>query len=580
MKMIPKRTNLTLGALLAVVAAHADHPYLYLDYEDADSCMLCHWSPMGGTNAVDLEEIMGSIHWTWETQDAHTQLPVGKINIINNYCVAVPSNEPRCTSCHIGVCWKDNTFDHSDGSKIDCLVCHDGTGTYKKVPTGAGAPVPGLDYKEILRNLQKPDRNNCGTCHFYGGGGDAVKHGSLDSTMANPPRSVDVHMGSLETGGLNMVCTDCHVAEPGTHNIIGSRYSKNYNDATLCRDCHESQLGEGESIHGDNLFLGFHIDRVACQTCHIPAMARGGKDTKMFWDWSTAGEKTPEGGILQLFDERGNNIYDTRKGSFEWEGNVPPEYAWSNGNVRHVTLDDTFMQGQVVKINKLEGSRTDPNSLIFPVKRFSAIQPYDAMNGNLAIPNLFPFPSDTDTDAYWKSYDWGKALASGMAYVGREFSGEVGFIASEMYWIQNHMVAPKEDALKCFDCHSTHGQLEFAKLGYRSTQAKSLQTLYQYMVWAGYEVIDDAWVDSGSWLGMLYIWNEPWIFSMLLDKYLYIPEAAVTPSGGWIYWPETSDWSEWTPIGGGWYYAPQIGKFVYVPGDNISVQAGWTFVPA
>ena len=30
-------------------------------------------------------------------------------------------------------------------TKIDCLVCHDTTGTYKKVPTGAGMPDPKVD---------------------------------------------------------------------------------------------------------------------------------------------------------------------------------------------------------------------------------------------------------------------------------------------------------------------------------------------------------------------------------------------------------------------------------------------------
>lgn len=561
--------------LLAGSSGLAEHPYLFLEYEDADSCMLCHWSPMGSTRAVDVQEIMSSSHWTWEKTDPFTGAEVGKLNVINNYCVAVPSNEPRCTSCHIGVGWKDETFDFSDSSQIDCLICHDGTGTYKKVPTGAGVPVAGLDYKEIFRNLQKPDRNNCGVCHFYGGGGDAVKHGDLDSSMANPPRWLDVHMGSAETGGLNMDCTACHVPEGGMHTIIGTRYSKPHNDAATCVGCHEAMLPAGRSIHEGSYMLDQHTERVACQTCHIPAFARGGLKTKMHWDWSTAGRKDASGNPIATEN------YNTKKGSFAWEADVLPAYAWSNGRVHYVTLDDTFAADDMVTINQLEGGRADPDSLIFPVKHFTGIQPYDAVKGNLVIPNLFPNPSPAeDPGAYWKSYDWQQAISSGMANIGREFSGDVGWIASEMYWIQNHMVAPREYALRCIDCHTTYGQLDFSELGYRRTHAESLQKLYQYLVWAGYAIEDYVWVDTFDWLGTVHIGNEPWVFPTGLRKYLYMPEPAIDRSGGWSFWAETDEWSRWTAVGGDWFYAPALGKFVYVPGGNLSVASGWAYVSA
>ena len=42
--------------------------------------------------------------------------------------------------------------------------------------------------------MGKPGRENCGSCHFYGGGGDGVKHGDLDSSLKRPSRELDVHM--------------------------------------------------------------------------------------------------------------------------------------------------------------------------------------------------------------------------------------------------------------------------------------------------------------------------------------------------------------------------------------------------
>ncbi|MGC9450788.1 MAG: tetrathionate reductase family octaheme c-type cytochrome [Oceanipulchritudo sp.] len=483
-------------------------------YNGYASCKGCH-------PGVDTG-IMESLHWTWEMTDAFTGNPVGKINVINNYCVAVPSNEPRCTSCHIGIGWKDNTFDHTDGDQIDCLICHDGSGTYEKISTGGGDPVEGLDYNLITGSITADlTRNNCGICHFYGGGDDGVKHGSMDSSLADPSREVDVHMG----GVADMSCTVCH-SQGATHNIVGSRYSKGTLDNALCQNCHADPHADSEN--GGT--LDFHGSKVACQTCHIPAYARGGKATKMFWDWTTAGTKE-----AQEFDADGNVIYDKKKGSFTWAKNVVPEYVWFNGNVTHVTLDDTFMEGEVVTINKLEGDKDDPNARIFPVKRFTGIQPYDAGTGKLAIPNLMPYPADTDTDAFWKAFDWELALTSGMEYVGRTFTGPVGNIATEMFWIQNHMVAPKAQALQCYDCHSTYGQLQFAALGYEEPRATQLQTAAQSMVWGGYPIMEGDFVDTGDWMGILYVGEKPWIYSFTLSKYIYIEESAVSMDGGWAY---------------------------------------------
>ena len=103
-------------------------------------------------------------------------------------------------------------------------------------------------------------------------------------------------------------------------------------------------------------------------------------------------------------------------------------------------------------------------------------QPYDAGNQTLAVPHLFP-SGPTDMDAYWKGYNWTNAVAAGMAAAGRPFSGELGWIETEMYWIQNHMVAPKEQALTCTDCHLPSGRLDFLALGYDADRSARLTTL-------------------------------------------------------------------------------------------------------
>ena len=46
----------------------------------------------------------------------------GKFNLVNNFCIAVPTNEGRCTHCHTGYGWADNTFAFNDPKTIDCLI--------------------------------------------------------------------------------------------------------------------------------------------------------------------------------------------------------------------------------------------------------------------------------------------------------------------------------------------------------------------------------------------------------------------------------------------------------------------------
>jgi hypothetical protein len=316
-----------------------------------------------------------------------------------------------------------------------------------------------------------------------------------------------------------MVCSDCHVPDKNKpHDIVGSRYSQPTPDNMLCKNCHE----KSGPVHASS-FMNQHAEKVACQTCHIPAYARGGKATKMYWDWSTAGQKNPDGSQIVTYDENGNVNYDTKKGSFVWKENVIPETVWFNGEVTYTLLDDQLPAGRVT-LNKLGGDITDANAYIFPVKRFVGRQPYDAGANTLAVPNLFPDNAE-DTSAYWKAFDWEAALTSGMDYVGRTFVGPVGILDTEMFWIQNHMVAPKEQALTCADCHTWGSRINFYQLGYENAQ--SLQTRAQ----------SDPWVNTGEWMGWINVDADPWIYVMDLGKYIYMPGGAITSEGGWAYAP-------------------------------------------
>lgn len=432
--------------------------------EVTKACLACH-------NTAG-HQVMKSIHWTWEANSPTTGKKLGKKWAANNFCGSIISNETRCTSCHAGYGWKDKDYDFTDQNNVDCLACHDTTGTYKKFGTDAGHPLyadrefepmegpPGKkqfkapDLSKIAQHVGQPGRGNCGACHFNGGGGDAVKHGDLDSSLKNPSRELDVHMAK---DGANMVCSDCHTFN--AHQPSGSRYaatSKDKHGLDLPKDDHNHATCE--SCHGftphKEAKINNHTNKVACQTCHIPEFARGGIATKTLWDWSTAGKMDANGKPLFIKDDHGHLKYSAAKGDFAYGENVRPEYKWYNGVVHQIAitdkLDGLLDAKGVLELNRVEGSAKDPNARIWPFKVMHGKQPYDTGNNTLVVNHVY---GDDDT-SLWRNYDYSKSIKAGMEYAGLPYSGQFGFIETRMNWFITHMVAPKEKAIPCQECHT------------------------------------------------------------------------------------------------------------------------------
>jgi len=428
-------------AHVPVPAAHTPH-YTFFDgpFEDGPAvtraCLECHEDAS--------HEVMKTAHWRWEGEPSvvpgHDEpVRIGKKNTINNFCIGIRSNWGACTTCHVGYGWKDETFDFEDPTLVDCLGCHDQTGTYAKKSKGAGLPDPSVDLLEVARSVGRPGRANCGGCHFNGGGGNAVKHGDLDMSMVNPGEHVDVHMGRHE-----LTCVDCHQTEG--HDIPGRSMSVSVTNTNRvsCTDCHD-----GERVHEDPR-LEAHTAKVACQACHIPEMAVE-EPTKMTWDWSEAGKD------LDIADP---HVYLKIKGRFTYDKAVTPEYAWYNGTSTHYIIGDTMDPAKPTLIAAPLGDKADPQAKLWPFKIHRANQPYDTVHKTLLVPNVH------GPEGFWTKFDWPTALKNGAAANGLEFSGEYDFAPTEMYWPLSHMVAPKERALTCRDCHGERGRLDWEQLGY------------------------------------------------------------------------------------------------------------------
>ncbi|MEJ2595398.1 MAG: cytochrome C [bacterium] len=382
---------------------HSKFPVLKKEFTNAHevtaACLSCH------TNRGN--EVMATSHWLWQREEeipGKGKVWLGKRNVLNNFCIGTRSNEGTCTRCHIGYGWQDKNFDFTDPLNIDCLVCHDQTDHYRKEKGGAGYPKAEVDLNDVARHVGKPGKANCGVCHFWGGGGNNVKHGDLEIALLDCNKKVTI--------------------------------------------------------------LNVHGNRIACQTCHIPVYAKV-NGTKMIWDWSTAGRLDEDGHPMHENDADGNHNYLSIKGNFVFNDHAIPEYYWFNGKAGHYLIEDQI-DTVPLQMNTLYGSYLDrgqqggAGSKIWPVKVHRGRQPYDTEYNRLI--QVKTWDKDPGSGAYWTDFDWQTANALGMEYVGLPYSGHFDFIETEMYWPLNHMVSPAEESLKCIDCHTRDSKGRLAQL--------------------------------------------------------------------------------------------------------------------
>ncbi len=419
---------------------HLDHAAFFTQkftspQEVTRACLECH--PRA---AADL---MKTAHWQW--LGAQEKIPghkdpvrIGKRNLLNNFCLNIQGNWAACTKCHTGYGWDKEDYDFTKQENVDCLVCHDWSNSYVKGP--AGLPDKGVDLLAVAKSVGYPKRENCGTCHHFGGGGLGVKHGDLDTSLDNPDPEVDVHMGKN-----GFLCIDCHRTEK--HQIPGRAFSVSTvnTNGIGCTDCHRQPPHQDERLNK-------HLARVACVTCHIPDFARN-VPTKMTWDWSKAGDSSrPED----------PHHYLKIKGEFVYGNNVIPEYYWFNLSVDRYLLGDKMNPAGITDINRPLGSRVDPSAQIWPFKIHTAKQPYDKVNGYL-LPVV-----TAGKGGYWHEFNWNKALSLGARIGGLNYSGKYGFAETYMYWPLSHGVVPKEQALTCNACHGENSRLNWQALGYEA----------------------------------------------------------------------------------------------------------------
>jgi len=435
-------------------------------YNGTQSCLNCH-GPIG-------QDMLTKAHFTWQGTASnitgYTGEIHGKNDLINNFCIAVPTNEGRCTQCHAGLGYDDASFAFNDMEKVDCLICHDQSDTYKKGKTTAGLPDPTVDLDVVARSVAEnsgvPGIKNCIVCHANAGGGDNVKHGDLAMALLDTTREYDVHMG---TDGGDFNCVTCHNArktvdgELVDHGIGGMPYhSVDEGDMKGCVDCH----GDASSIHVGNpveTVIASHTT-LACQVCHIPTFARE-TSTKVEWYWEDAGQTVDP---IPVDPATNRPTYDKKKGRFVWANNVRPTLLYFDGmwNRMMINRNDQYTSTPV-DLGSPSATYQTAGAMIYPFKKMVGNQVADAGNQTMLVPHLFG--GKGGPNAYWGKFDWNLALVDGANYTGQTYSGTYEFVDTFMYLTVNHEVAPADQAYgkdaSCGDCHF-QGKVDWSALGW------------------------------------------------------------------------------------------------------------------
>jgi hypothetical protein len=309
------------------------------------------------------------------------------------------------------------------------LICHspDYKRTVVKDEEGQVyiAPAADVDVVQAAREAQQPTSEMCSRCHLSAAGGSNYKHGDFPTSA-----EVDVHMAA----GLQ--CVDCHPTQ--NHKIAGGGYmiAQELPEVEVaCTNCHSAEPHQMS-------MLNTHVERIACQTCHIPSLARDPNyPTQMTRDYTQP-------------------AYNETKGLYgpgiEKESDVVPTYFWWDSH-------------RMETPPKPVGSIDDPGAKITPWKPLEVTVPFDA---------------ETDTPIYIKqgvykiTGDLDAAVDAGVEASGQEYSGEWEAVTELMYFDANHQVAPASESLQCGHCHTEQeGRLDFVALGYSQERAAGLMAM-------------------------------------------------------------------------------------------------------
>lgn len=399
-----------------------------------------------GCHLDKYQEVFYSVHYQWKgnaTDIINGPSVQGKIaGSMNAYCINILGNFTACGSCHIGRGnMPSSTYSDSELNNIDCFICHHKD--YKRVrnaTTGLFEPAPGVDMNTIVKTVHRPVRANCLQCHAKAGGGDGVKRTLTMAHASTTDKNYDVHMA---TTGANLQCQNCHLFT--NHRVAGrgsELRARDRSEQVTCANssCHSNKL---TSTGHKTTKIDSHRFRVACQTCHIPVIAKNAADTaaneatEIQRDWRTS---------------EWNATLNRYEPSHVMANNVTPRYSWFNGKSWVYNLGDPAVYDSktgAYQISRPQGSVLDTNPLnkIYPFKYKTSYQPITTK----LSPNVLIALSTKD---YFATGNYAAAVQAGLVNMGLSSTTAYTTVLADEYQMVNHQVSPVAyKVVACAECH-------------------------------------------------------------------------------------------------------------------------------
>lgn len=539
-------------------------------YEGPATCLRCHEKietvdENGEASEVDLlDDLTGSAHYRFFTTEHPNvfgfngeladDFPMGKLNrpcpkpgsfAMTAWAELVVTQRgdtlsEGCGQCHIGGQYQAPLGEmmplyrtlQVEKDAIDCLICH--------------AALYDMDRKQVVRDANgrtrwgqdrslraalsvgTPSSQACLRCHQHNFGGDLyIDEAGADFMPSLTARGADrprvLHPGSKRGApysptwdvhaAAGVECLDCHASH-------GHRIAKGTHTTTMmandlprvevsCLDCHEEPHDTATEA---GRALNSHLEKVACQTCHIPSLH---PDNVTRRDFGTA-EFEEDEGIWIYHDELKRNqpgegiAYVWWNGDSTFLGNPIGDnpngaglYRFYDAANRWPEFQDFDYAGWYEDVMRPIARAGRPSKL-YAMKRFNGRQHIDLQNigpfGGMFVPyNLPAYYRDGDPDAAARAemdksmmkmmYGWMFKIYLLDKFIGfMDIDGwntgsyedvragrkvEPRWIPTDAMLEISHGIR-LEGALSCSDCHGPEGVLDWQALGYTEAEIAEL----------------------------------------------------------------------------------------------------------
>jgi cytochrome c len=424
-----------------------------LVYAGPGTCLECH-----NEHALDVFE---STHYQWkgEAPDMLNQtswLQGKHAGGVNTYCGNITGNWEGCSTCHVGRGAEPESLPtQAQLENIDCMVCHQDA--YKRKRVG-GVFQPdtasmAISMDEAVQTVHQPTRTSCLQCHAKAGGGDAVKRGDLAlATAHTADEQYDVHMA---TTGADLDCQSCHMPEnhrfPGKGSDIRPTDLVGVDLDCTTGGCHSSESHDSSEINQ-------HIEKVACQTCHIPIYAKNASDsiateaTESHRSWLSGSDHThaPFHPVLTKTNDQ-----------------VPVYRYWNRASDNYLLFDEVVEDWKTGTYHTSipDGAVNDPDSKLYPFKYKTSEYPLRTESSQLIA---------LDTSVFFATADAEAAAKAGLENMGFNREDEYQWVITDTYQLLNHQVSPSDNALNCSACHMNTARMDLqGDFGFAPTRSRA-----------------------------------------------------------------------------------------------------------